>query len=95
MAERDGRVLGVLVGSYHLDIDWEGRIGKIDALYVEKDCRRKGLGRELVKFFLSKARRSNCLAVVSRVNHKNERAYRFHKAIGFTVTGTDEYILEL
>ena len=88
-------VVGILVGSYHLDIDWEGKVAKIQALVVEKKHRKGGIGKKLVNRFLHEAKKDGCCAVVSRVNRKNQIACSFHERLGFKEAGTYEYILEL
>jgi len=88
-------VVGILVGSYHLDIDWEGKVAKIQALIVERKHRKKGIGKKLVNHFLHKARKEGCCAVVSRVNRKNQVACSFHEKLGFKEAGTYEFLLEL
>jgi len=95
LVEEADRVLGVLAGSYHLDLDWEGRTAKIDAIIVNEDSRRKGLGRALAKHFIATTKRKNCKAVKSRINTKNEIAQQFLDALGFTKADTYEYFLDL
>lgn len=88
-------VVGILVGSYYSDIDWEGKVAKIQALVVEKKHRNKGIGKKLVHHFLRKAKKDGCCAVRSRVNRKNQIACLFHERLGFEEAETYEYILEL
>ena len=87
-------VLGVLVGGYHLDIDWEGKTAKIDAIIVDEPHRKQGIGTELMRHFLAEARRKDCKAVKSRVNTENFVAQEFHKTLGFTKAKTYEYFLD-
>jgi len=94
LAERSNKVIGVLVGSYHLDIDWEGRIAKIDALIVEETYRKEGIGKKLVQRFITMVRRKQCKAIKSRINRKNVVAQEFHKSLGFTEADTYEYFLD-
>jgi len=94
-AEQHGKTLGVLVGSYYLDIDWEGKIAKIQALIVEEKHRKRGIGKKLVQHFIQEAKQNGCLAVRSRVNSKNKNACLFHEKLGFWEAETCEYILDL
>lgn len=95
VAERHGKTLGVLIGNYHLDIDWEGKVAKIQALIVEEKHRKKGIGKKLVQHFIEKAKRNGCCAVRSRINRKNKNARLFHEKLGFWEAETYEHILEL
>lgn len=95
LAEHSDKVVGILVGSYHLDIDWEGNIARIDALIVDKALRRMGIGRRLVRYFITRAKNDSCKAVRSRVNRKNRIAQIFHDNQGFTKANTYEYFLDL
>jgi ribosomal protein S18 acetylase RimI-like enzyme len=88
------KVLGVLVGGYHLDIDWEGKTAKIDAIIVDETSRKRGIGTELVRHFIADAKRKNCEAVKSRVNTENFAAQEFHRTLGFTKARTYEYFLD-
>ena len=94
LAENSGKVKGILVGSYHLDIDWEGKTAKIDAIIVYEANRKKGIGAKLVQRFISLSRREQCKAVKSRVNVENIVAQKFHKSLGFTKANTYEYFLD-
>lgn len=93
LAESCGRVVGILIGSYHIDIDWEGRTAKIDAVVVDEASRRIGIGKRLVRDFACLAQKRNCKAVKSRVNVRNEDAQKFHESLGFARTHTYEYVL--
>jgi ribosomal protein S18 acetylase RimI-like enzyme len=95
LAEHSSKVIGVLIGSCHIDIDFEGKTAKIDALIVDEAFRRKQIGRSLLCRFVMWARKKHCKALRSRVNMKNKTAQSFHENLGFTKAKTCEYILEL
>ncbi len=94
LAEHSNKVMGILIGSFHLDIDWEGKIAKIDALIVDRALRRRGVGRRLVRYLIAKAKKESCRAVKSRVNRKNRIAQFFHENLGFEKAKTYEYFLD-
>lgn len=94
LAENSGKLVGLLVGSHHLDIDWEGKTAKIDAIIVYQANQKKGIGTKLVKHFISLSRREQCKAVKSRVNTENIVAQKFHESLGFTKANTYEYFLD-
>ncbi|UCG45846.1 MAG: GNAT family N-acetyltransferase [Candidatus Bathyarchaeota archaeon] len=93
-AEDAGKVVGILVGSFQLDIDWEGKTGKIDAIIVDEKQRRRGVGRKLVQRFLAWAKRKGCKAVKARINRENDVAQEFHRSLGFEEAETYEYFLD-
>lgn len=66
LAENSNKVIGILIGSYHLDIDWQGKTGRIQALIVDNAFRRKGIGRRLVYYSIAEARKEHCKAIRSR-----------------------------
>jgi ribosomal protein S18 acetylase RimI-like enzyme len=55
LARTGGTLLGILVGSYNLDIDWEGRVARIDAVVVDENYRMRGIDKILVKRFIEAA----------------------------------------
>ena len=54
------RPVGVLIGSYRMDIDYECRAGFVDALVVAESLRRQGIGNSLVGEFGEWAGKRNC-----------------------------------
>ena len=77
-----------------MDIDWEGKTAKIDAIVVDEANRKKGIGRRLVERFIGISRKKQCKAVKSRVNVENIIAQKFHESQGFTRAKTYEYFLD-
>ena len=95
LAEDSRKAVGVLIGSYNFDIDWEGKVGRIQALIVDEAFRRTGVGRKLLERFTAEAKKHHCSAIRSRVNIENRAARSFHESLGFWKANTYEYILEL
>jgi ribosomal protein S18 acetylase RimI-like enzyme len=95
VAEQSRRLVGVLVGSFRLDIDWEGRTATLDALVVDETHRKGKVGTSLVRRFVSAAQRRRCKAIKSRVNKTNTQAQSFHESLGFTRLATYEYAMDL
>jgi|SRR5271157_2693201 len=94
LAQFQGQVVGVLIGSWQMDIDWEAKTARIDAIIVDKKKRRAGIGKQLAHSFITQAEGQKCKAVKSRVNRKNEGAQKFHKNLGFLRADTYEYVLD-
>lgn len=94
LAESPDDLVGILVGSFHLDIDWEGRTSRIDAIVVKDAGRRMGTASKLAQCFAEMAKRRNCRAMKSRINTRNVAGQRFHESLGFTKANTYEYVLD-
>lgn len=94
LAQSQGILAGILIGSYQTDIDWEGKTARIDAIIVDEKYRRTGIGKALVHDFVALAKKQKCKAVKSRVNRKNKEAQRFHESLGFARADTYEYVLD-
>jgi len=86
--------VGILIGTYQMDIDWEGKTARIDAIIVSDKHKRTGIGKHLSHHFFTLAREQTCKAVKSRVNTKNRTAQKFHESLGFERAHTYEYNLE-
>jgi len=83
------------LANYYLDLDWEGKTAKLQAIIVDKKHQNQGIGRKLIQQFLTQAKENNCQAVTARVNRKNKKANNFCKKQNFEESETNEYILEL
>jgi len=95
IAEQNQKFLGALLANYYLDLDWEGKPAKLQAIIVDKKHQNQGIGRKLIQQFLTQAKENNCQAVTARVNRKNKKANNFYKKQNFEESETNEYILEL
>ena len=73
-----GRTVGLLIGSYRLDIDYECRAGLIDAIVVTKELQGRGLGRALIGGFAEWAGNEGC-TTLQVINGARE----FFEAMGF------------
>jgi N-acetylglutamate synthase-like GNAT family acetyltransferase len=60
VAENACNILGVLVGSYRLDMDYECRAGYVDAIVVDKQFRQRGIGKKLLRYFAQWAQNKGC-----------------------------------
>ena len=100
LAAADGRAVGVLIGSYRLDIDHECRAGLIDAIVVAPNLRGRGIGKKLLGAFAQWARGRGC-TVLQVVNGNREfferlsftqRRVMFHQASLDEATITDPHV---
>jgi ribosomal protein S18 acetylase RimI-like enzyme len=85
---RDGdRPVGYLVITLGFSVEYGGRDGFIDDLYLAPEVRGAGLGRRLLAFALAEAERLGVRTLHLEVEVENERATRLYRAGGFEETG--------
>jgi ribosomal protein S18 acetylase RimI-like enzyme len=95
IAEQNQKLLGALIANYYMDLDWEGKTAKLQAIIVDQKHRNKGIGKKLLQHLLTQAKQNNCRAITARVNRKNKIARLFYEKLDFEEARTNEYTLEL
>ncbi len=95
LAEDNRKTIGILVGSFHLDIDWEANVGRVQAIFTAEKYRRTRVAGRLLDHFIETSKKRKCTAIRSRVNRRNKIARSFHENHGFWKADTYEYILDL
>jgi L-amino acid N-acyltransferase len=87
VAEVDGQIAGY--ASYG---DWrafEGFRHTVEhSVYVHKDHRGAGLGRQLMQALVTRAETSGVHVMVACIEAQNHASIRLHEALGFRTTGT-------
>ncbi len=86
-AEAQGPVIGYLVLTLGFSIEYGGRDGFIDEIYVAPEARGQGLGRAALEFAEAQARNLGVLALHLEVNHGNKKAQDLYQAEGFFPSG--------
>jgi ribosomal protein S18 acetylase RimI-like enzyme len=76
-----------LVITLGYSIEYEGRDGFIDDLYLVPEARGRGLGKVLVDFALSQASQLGVGTLHLEVEYDNESAHLLYRAAGFEETG--------
>lgn len=88
VAERDGRVMGVMACGSSEDEDSDrARVGEIHVIYVHPDEWRQGHGTALEGEALRCLRKDGFDEVILWVLRGNARAMRFYEAQGFAADG--------
>ena len=95
IAEQNKKPLGTLIANNYMDLDWEGKTAKLQAIIVDQKYRNKGIGKKLLQHFQTQAKTNGCRAITARVNRKNKNAQLFYEKLNFTQAETNEYTLEL
>jgi ribosomal protein S18 acetylase RimI-like enzyme len=81
------KAIGYIVLTLGYSIEYGGRDGFIDDLYVAPAARGRGLGRQLLNFALARACELGIRMLHLEVETGNEGATRLYRSAGFTVTG--------
>ena len=79
--------LGYVVITLGYSIEYGGRDGFIDDLYLIPEARGRGLGRKLLEFTLAEAAGLGITTLHLEVETENEHADRLYRAVGFEATG--------
>ena len=80
VAEYNGKIVGFIAGSKITSIE-----GRILLLGVEKPFRRKGIGSQLLEYFLKVCLAEGIKQVRLEVREDNYEAIRFYKNRGFVI----------
>lgn len=59
-------------------------VGYLEGIYVDTDCRKKGIAKELLTYCQKWAKENGCSEFASDCEIDNTVSYNFHKAVGFT-----------
>ena len=87
MVRHADRVVGYVVLTLGYSIEYGGRDGFIDDLYLIPEARGRGWGRIVVDFALSEAARLGIRTLHLEVEANNNRAHSLYRFAGFEETG--------
>jgi ribosomal protein S18 acetylase RimI-like enzyme len=79
VGERDGRIVGSVMGGY------DGHRGWVNYLAVDPALRRAGLGRALMAEVEARLRALGCPKLNLQVRNENTDALAFYERLGFSV----------
>jgi ribosomal protein S18 acetylase RimI-like enzyme len=82
-----GEAIGYIVLTLGYSIEYGGRDGFIDDVYLVPAVRGSGLGRHVLNFALSEAAALGIKTLHLEVEAGNESATRLYRSAGFEVTG--------
>lgn len=84
-----GRVAGYLFFTFGFSLEFGGRFGLVDELYVRPEYRGRGLGAAALAFAEKTAAAMGFCAVRLEVEHENRRAQKLYQSIGFNAHPRD------
>jgi len=83
VAEAKGKIVGLIIPSYRLNIHSEGVAVCIDELVVDKNCRSNGIGRALIEAGASFCRKRKIAGVSLTSAFHRKGAHIFYEKMGF------------
>lgn len=84
VAEIDGAIVGTLQITFTPSISFQGgKRATVESVRVDAKFRGQGIGKELMKWAIERARRENCFAVQLTTNADRTEAHRFYENLGF------------
>jgi ribosomal protein S18 acetylase RimI-like enzyme len=76
-------IAGYIVLTLGYSFEYHGRDAFVDELYVEPQYRRRGIGREALKFVDEQARTMGVTALHLEVDHGNYPALKLYQRAGY------------
>jgi ribosomal protein S18 acetylase RimI-like enzyme len=84
VAEMDGAIVGTLQITFTPSISFlGGKRATVESVRVDEKYRGRGIGKELMKWAIERARAENCFAVQLTTNADRTDAHRFYESLGF------------
>ena len=84
VAETDGLVVGTLQLTFTPSLSFQGgKRATVESVRVDARFRGRGIGQELMKWAIERARRENCVSMQLTTNSERKDAHRFYENLGF------------
>ncbi len=91
LIKTEHKVIGYIVLTLGFSLEYHGRDGIIDELYIREDYRGQGIGTRAIELAAKESRSLGIKALHLEVERKNTKAQRFYHKIGFE--DHDRYLL--
>jgi len=86
VAVAEKAIVGVLALKIHRHLLWGADVASIEALVVDRHVRSRGVGAELVREAITRARAARAILIELHSNGSRKEARRFYEREGFEVT---------
>ncbi|HOV25786.1 MAG TPA: GNAT family N-acetyltransferase [Pseudobacteroides sp.] len=88
VCEEDGEILGLLSFRIRENVEEVSRFGEISAIVVNKEKRKKGVGKFMMDYAENLAHEMGCIGtwLVSGFG-REEEAHKFYKSLGYKING--------
>lgn len=84
VADVDGVVIGMLQLTYTPSISFQGgKRATVESVRVDEKFRGRGVGRELMRWTIERAKGAECVSMQLTTNAEREAAQRFYRSLGF------------
>ena len=93
--DEGGPAIGVLVASRMLSVKFAGRSLWIEELYVGRQARRRGYGRDMVEGLLDLAAEQGVRGIDLESYHGNDAAALLYRSLGFRRLGRERFSYDL
>jgi GNAT superfamily N-acetyltransferase len=81
----DASLIGYVILTYAFSMEFHGRDGLLDELFIRKPWRGRGIGRKVLKEVIGYARKDGLQAIHLEVSAKKKNVERFYESMGFEV----------
>jgi diamine N-acetyltransferase len=75
---KNGHIIGYCVSTISADRD-----GEIDSIFIEDECRGKGIGEKLIRDAIDFLKNNNCGQILLAVANGRESVFPFYQNLGF------------
>lgn len=83
--ELNENVVGTLQLTFTPSISFQGgKRATVESVRVDEKYRGQGIGRELMKWAIERAKQENCISMQLTTNAERTEAHRFYENLGFT-----------
>ncbi len=89
MLEDEGKAIGYLVITTGFSLEYNGRDGWVDELFLEGNHRGKGLGKILLEHAIARAKALGLNFLHLQVERHNRAGRGLYEKLGFEVNGRD------
>jgi len=94
LAEDNGKIIGLCYICIIPNLTYNGKpIGYIENVIVDKNYRKKGIGRKIMEMAIEYAKENNCYKAVLQSGAKRTEAHKFYEKIGFNGESKKAYEL--
>lgn len=87
VVENEGEIIGTLQITFTRSISFQGgKRATIESVRVDDKYRGQGIGKELMKWAIERAKQENCVTMQLTTNSERTDAHRFYETLGFQKT---------